>query len=560
MKKRLFLYAALVICVEFVSFFAISVYIAHANNLKLAKDSVMESAKICAGLYSEDTDLSLFVKAGETTRITVVAPDGSVMADSRPLDLEEMEDHLTRPEIKAAAAGSPETYVRRSESLGVDFIYYALKAGGGDSYVFVRAALPVAKIDAYLFQYLPLLVILFAAISLSCFFFIRKMIERILTPFEFIEKKLLALSEGEYAPGHSAESYQEINKMTQKIDEIAYALQNSFNELREEKNKLGYILNNIGDGLFVIDENKNIALVNLAALGIFNANSEVAGKNLNYLTYDKTLSEAVDECISNEKDALFEQSLNGRIFCVAVKRLPETKLTMAALSDVTEARENAKRREEFFANASHELKTPLTAIKGFTELTAINNKDENIKKYIDGIIRETDRMLSLIGDMLKLSELENARQTKAAPVSLAKVANEAREVLSAAISEKSLSFEISGDAEITAEPGHIYELVKNIVENAVRYNEQNGRVEIIIGNDKKCAKLTVSDNGIGISPSEQTRIFERFYRIEKSRSQRGGGTGLGLAIVKHICALYDWNLSLKSKLGIGTEITVSFVH
>jgi two-component system phosphate regulon sensor histidine kinase PhoR len=221
-------------------------------------------------------------------------------------------------------------------------------------------------------------------------------------------------------------------------------------------------------------------------------------------------------------------------------------------------RENAKRREEFFANASHELKTPLTAIKGFGELTAISNKNEKIKKYIDGISRETDRMLSLIGDMLKLSELENTKATSPVLISLAKVIGEVREVLSAAISEKSINFELSGEAAIIAEPKHIYELTKNLVENAVRYNNPNGSVTVKIEKDGKNAKLTVSDNGIGISPPEQTRIFERFYRVEKSRSQRGGGTGLGLSIVKHICDLYSWKLSLKSKLGIGTEISVAF--
>jgi two-component system phosphate regulon sensor histidine kinase PhoR len=233
-------------------------------------------------------------------------------------------------------------------------------------------------------------------------------------------------------------------------------------------------------------------------------------------------------------------------------------MIIVVLSDVTESRENAKQREEFFANASHELKTPLTAIKGFNELTAINNKDENINKYIDSITRETDRMLSLISDMLKLSELESQYDINPVSVALSKVANEVREVLSTSISEKNIIFEMTGEATVTAEQAHIYELLKNLVENAVRYSNQGSKVSVIIEN-KKTVQLTVSDNGIGIAPQEQTRIFERFYRVEKSRSQRSGGTGLGLSIVKHICALYDWKLSLKSKFGVGTEIIVLFI-
>ena len=136
--------------------------------------------------------------------------------------------------------------------------------------------------------------------------------------------------------------------------------------------------------------------------------------------------------------------------------------------------------------------------------------------------------------------------------------NDVGDTMSTAIIEKSISFDVTGDGTVTAEQEHIYELVKNLIENAVRYTNPNGKVSVVIESDKSAVRLIVSDNGIGISPEEQTRIFERFYRVEKSRSQRSGGTGLGLSIVKHICALYGWNLSLKSKLGIGTDITVVF--
>ena len=554
MKKRLFLYTTLIIFAGLLSFFAASVYITYNNNLRIAKDTVMETARICAGLYGGDTDVSAFVKSGGDTRITVISADGKVLADSRPLDIGAVENHLSRPEIQAAASGSPAAYVRYSETLGVDFIYYALKA---DS-VFIRTAVPVAKIDAYLFQSLPPLALLLFVIALSCFVLSRGIINRITKPFASVEKKLRLLSSGEYASEPFAESYEEIDAITRGIDEVARVLQTSFVSLQDEKSKAGYILNNIGDGVFAVDENKNIAMINSAALGIFDAGPDIADKNVSYLFYDKPLTAALDDCVSHEKSSLFEFAWGGKIYLATVKRLPQTKLAMVILSDITDSRENAKRREEFFANASHELKTPLTAIKGFNELTAINNKDANIVKYIDSITRETDRMLSLIGDMLKLSELENTRKLSPAPVSLAKAANEVRETLSSAIAEKSIALDIIGDGIADAEPGHVYELVKNLVENAVRYNNQGGRVSVTIESDKRDTWLTVSDDGIGISPEEQTRIFERFYRVEKSRSGRSGGTGLGLSIVKHICDLYGWELSLKSKLGVGTEIKARF--
>jgi two-component system phosphate regulon sensor histidine kinase PhoR len=558
MKKRLFLYTIFLLFVALLGFFGLSAYVTHSNNLSLAKDMVMETAWNYAGLYQGNTGLSSFVKTSGDTRITVIAPDGMVLADRRPIDIAMLENHLGRPEVQAAANGSPAAFVRYSDSLGVDMIYYALKVPDGDRYVFLRVAVPVAKIDAYLFRSLPLLVSVFLVIAFLCFVFSRSMIARVTKPFESVEQKLRLLSNGEYIPESISGSYEEIDRITQDIDEVAQMLQKSINDLRNEKTKLDYILDNIGDGLIVLDAEKSITLINASALHIFGAKPDIAGKNLNYLSFDQTLMDAVVECVDHAGAALFEFSLNGRIYLVAVKRLPDTGLTMVALSDVTENRENEKRREEFFANASHELKTPLTSIKGFNELAEINNKDENMNKYIDGIARETGRMLTLISDMLKLSELENTQKVNPVPISLAPVVNEVREALSHAISEKSIEFVTAGDAIVDAEQEHIYELVKNLIENAVRYNNQNGRVSVTMESEKKGASLFVSDNGIGISLDEQTRIFERFYRVEKSRSVRNGGTGLGLSIIKHICALYGWKLSLKSKLGVGTEITVRF--
>jgi len=380
----------------------------------------------------------------------------------------------------------------------------------------------------YLNQALPMLIILLLTIILVCLFLAHVVTNRIIKPF-----------------------------IAKGIDDVAVVMQNGVDALREEKDKLSYILNSIGDGLFVVDANADIALVNLAATNLFNATPDVISRKLNYLTADKILISAIDACVSSAKSSLFELALNGKIYLVTIKRLPNTTLTMVVMADVTGSRENAKRREEFFANASHELKTPLTAIKGFNELTAINNKEDSLNKYIDGIARETTRMMALIADMLELSELENTSHTQPVSISLAKIINEVKETISTSVNEKSIVFTATGDATITAEPKHIFEITKNLVENSVRYSNQNGKVTVKIENGKT-VRLTVSDTGIGISPQEQTKIFERFYRVEKSRSSQSGGTGLGLSIVKHICALYGWKLLLKSKPGIGTDITIEF--
>ncbi|MCL2499267.1 MAG: ATP-binding protein [Defluviitaleaceae bacterium] len=558
MKKRLFISTVIIMFVGLVGFFSASVYINHANNLDMAKNSVTKITKITAGLLNDGTDLAAFVRVGYDTRITVIAPDGTVLADTQPLNLNMAENRLNRPEIQAALQGSPAAYIRRSDTLSVRFIYYALKVEYGDGYVFVRVSIPVSAINAYLLRTLPLFLFILFIVALLCFTLIRYMANHFVKPFTVVEKKLRLLSRGEYTSEPVAETFEEAGVILREIDDISTILHDTFNSLRDEKNKSDYILNNIGEGIFAVDENKNIVLINKVALDIFSVTNAISGKNIHFLTGNEILVKAVEECINTSYNTLFDIKTDGKIYSTAIRRLPETKLTLTVLSDVTENRENAKRREEFFTNASHELKTPLTAIKGFNELTLINNTDENLRNFINGITRQTDRMLLLIEGMLKLSELESTPLLNPEPVSLAQIVNEVRDTMEAAINQKDITFDLDGDGTVTAEQSHIYELVKNLIENAVRYNNRNGKVIVKIHHRKNTTELTVSDSGIGISSEEQTRIFERFYRVEKSRSQRSGGSGLGLAIVKHICALYGWTLSLKSKIGLGTEITVLF--
>lgn len=558
MRKRLFIYTTLIIFAGLLCFFMATVFLTNENNLSIAKDAVTEMARIYADLYGGLDDIPKIVSIPGDTRVTIISPDGAVLADSAPLDLEHIENHLNRPEIQAALNDAPEAFIRYSSSLGVDLIYYALKVDDGSGYVIIRTAVSVAKINAYLYQSLPLLIIMLIAVALMCFGLSRGMINQITKPFAAIEQKLRLLADGGYKAGPVEGGYEEVDKIIVEIDEIALLLQNNMADLRDEKTKAEYIINNIGDGIFAIDAERNISFINNAALVIFDVTPEIAGKKISYLTGDVTLTAAAEDCVNNEKSALLELSLNGRIYLVTIKRLPGIMLVMAILSDITANRENEKQREEFFANASHELKTPLTAIKGLNELTALNNKDETIDKYIGGITRETDRMLALIGDMLRLSGLENARNVNPVAVSLAKTALEVRETLSAAINEKNVSFSIAGEGFVQAEREHAYELIKNIAENAVRYNNDGGSVSVSFYKSKGNAFMAVADDGVGISPDEQTRIFERFYRVEKSRSHKSGGTGLGLSIVKHVCALYGWKLTLKSKPGVGTEILIDF--
>ena len=325
-----------------------------------------------------------------------------------------------------------------------------------------------------------------------------------------------------------------------------------------------FIINHINDGIIAVNVKNEISLINTVAMHIFNSNHNVLGKNVNFLTNDAMIINAIKQCIDKEENALYEIVIDKRNYLVTVKNISgwerniEDKIAVLILSDITINKNNEKLRSEFFANASHELKTPLTSIKGFNELVEIENKDKNLIKYITQIAKESDRMLTLINDMLKLSDLENKINLERVPINVAEIAMEVMSSLKIIADEHSTTISVKGEGIINAEAEHIYELIKNLTENAVKYNNIGGTVNIIITDRKDKLTIEVSDNGIGIDSKHQARIFERFYRVEKSRSRGTGGTGLGLAIVKHICELYDAQLTLKSRTGIGTTVLVVF--
>ncbi len=236
----------------------------------------------------------------------------------------------------------------------------------------------------------------------------------------------------------------------------------------------------------------------------------------------------------------------------------ERGLTVIVLSDITAVRNSEKMRSEFFANASHELKTPLTAIKGFNDIVSMTATQPDIKELSGRIDKEVARIINLINDMLDLSMLESEKEPKKEEVELSDVVKDVQGSLEILAKERGVSVKASGKGVVMMEREHAVELVKNLTENAIRYNEKGGHVEVDVSEDDKKVVLTVKDDGIGIEEEHLQRIFERFYRVNKSRSRETGGTGLGLSIVKHIAVLYGADVNISSTFGVGTTVTVTF--
>ena len=557
MKKRLFIYNLIIIICIITIFTAISIAVIKHNIFSYAEDTVVNYTSTYASLYKDGADKNLLAQVDDNVRISIISSEGTLLADSLPIDTVAAENHLARPEIQAALNGSPEVCSRYSSTAGSEFIYYAVKVTEGDGYVFIRASIPVASSAVYIKTVTPLFLIILAVTCIAYFIISSYIVKRLMRPLDDIKDSLNDLSNGKYSPNRLGGSYEETHQIIKEIDSINTKLSDNIKILNSEKEKLQYVLQNMTDGLFALDKDNNIVLINNSAMSAFNRSSEILGKNLNYLTFDEGLLSHINEAVNKEQSLIFEEEINNKIYLCTIKAMPGIALTAVFMSDITESKHTRQIREEFFANASHELKTPLTAIKGFNELTAINNKDKSLNKYIEKIDRETSRMLSLISDMLRLSELENARALTPSHIKLGEICTEVRELLADKINAENISVEISGDSTVEAEYKHMYELIKNLFENAVLYNRKNGSVNIRITDKVDHAVLKVSDSGSGISPADQSRIYERFYRADKSRSRKNGGTGLGLSIVKHICNLYGADVTLKSKQGLGTDIIVN---
>ncbi|MGN1095701.1 MAG: ATP-binding protein, partial [Eubacteriales bacterium] len=324
------------------------------------------------------------------------------------------------------------------------------------------------------------------------------------------------------------------------------------------------VLDNVSQSIIALDERKKIVFANKSALIMFNGIQKDIGRELVFLIEDHDIYEKISENISDDYD--FCCNFEGKELSVVIRKITDDTISedisaILIITDITKEKLIEKEKSDFFANASHELKTPITVLQGLSEVLLNKEEiDENSKKKIIRIYNESIRLGSLISDMLMLSKIENGDISPkvCTEVSLDVIAVEIISELSHEIQKKNIKAEIVGSGKINADRNMIYELIENLVSNAVKYNKESGSVTVSIAESSEDVRLTVHDTGIGIEKEHLPRLCERFYRVDKSHSKRIGGTGLGLAIVKHICAIYDAELSIESDFGIGTSVTVVF--
>ncbi len=553
MKNKYIIYNIIATLIALVLMFIFGIEVTKDNNIKKTEDEIIRLTNVYALGYNSVTDYNKNIDSD--IRVTVIDAKGKVIADSKE-DYQTMDNHLDRQEIIAALQGKPETCIRKSDTTNADMIYYALKVDLESTYVFMRISMQVSSINDYVVSTISSMVfILFLSLIISTV--ISYLLStKILKPLELVRENLNNINNGKYGTTLPTTKDADINKILIEINDVGDKLNNNILALKETNNKLDYVLNNISSGIVVFNANEVIELMNSSALTIFDI-KDYENKTISYLSMDLNFVNKVKNIIKTESSEIFDFSFNGS-YCVCSINKLQSDLFILVINDITEIKNSENIRSEFFANASHELKTPLTSIKGFNEIVMMKNKDQTLVKYLENIERETNRILLLLDDMLKLSKLENTHQVEKENVNLLEVASEVLDELQLLKESKKVDVTIEGSANIFGEKEHFHELLKNLIENGIKYNNENGFVKIKLTDKTNTILIEVIDNGLGIDKSDQNRIFERFYRVNKSRSRNSGGTGLGLSIVKHIVQIYDGSISLSSSIGNGTTIKMVF--
>ena len=551
MKNKIVIFNIVIIALSLIAVFVSGISINKNSHYEEAEKEIIKLTEIYAANYGD----KITENVPKGIRVTVIDDTFKVIADSED-DSVVGSFHTNREEIDKALNGTPEVIKRYSSSLKKDFVYYALKVNTETSYVFVRVAIPVESVNEYTTKTVPIMILVLAAALVISFAASIFATNELIKPIKSIKYGLISVNEGNFEK-INADSYdKEVNDVISEINGIGEKLQSSIKKESDDRNKLDYILNNVSDGIIVISEDKTINLINNVAKEIFGI-SAAEGKNYSVLTENSTFNDSVSEFLKDGKNGCFQTEIDGKYYMVSLKNL-EKGFKIVVLSDVTAMKNGEVMRSEFFANASHELKTPLTAIKGFNEIISLKTKEEETKELSAKIDGQITRLINLINDMLKLSELEAEKEPVKEKVDLVKVAAEVKDNLSALSDKKDITVTVEGEGTVEMEKEHAVELVKNLMENAVRYNNNGGYVKATVKSYGGNVVFTVEDNGIGIEEKDLNRIFERFYRVNKSRSRETGGTGLGLSIVKHVCSLYSADLEIKSGLGAGTTIKVIF--
>lgn len=543
-------------------------------------DRVEKEAKAVAFFIEEDVlteTETLTLKLNQLSdrldiRITLIQLDGTVLVETHSDPLA-MENHLYRPEIQQLIADGKGQEIRYSTTLDAELLYHAVPlVQEGQTTAYLRVGLPIEQLNTVYHNIWIIIFISFFIAFLIIVMLATKLTNQLITPIEDARNVANQLAKGNF----SARTYEgvnlEVGELNRSINLLAENLEQITKTYEVQQDRLETLIENMGSGLLLINTKGDITLVNRSCKDIFQEDTDQWLNNLYYhVIKHKEIIKFIQEILLTEKRQRRQLSIPMAIEMrhVDVYGAPilgsDDNLNGVVLvfHDITELKKLEQARKDFVANVSHELKTPVTSLKGFTEtLLAGAMEDRALReKFITIIANESERLESLIYDLLELSKIEGSKSLLTMQeIDLAQLIDEVLPIFSEKTDAKGIKLKkkITGESTISADPHRLKQIVINLINNAIMYTPENGEVTVRVREQTETVVLEVQDTGIGISKKEIPRIFERFYRVDRARSRNSGGTGLGLAIVKHLVEAHKAKMSVESDVGKGTTFRIAF--
>lgn len=562
MKKRIYRNMCLVTLVA-ILFSAILTSFLYYQNLEkqMRQELVTEAKYLEAGmdLSGENylTNITKLVNNSSRNRITWIGADGTVLFDNMA-DVSTMENHKNRPEVQMALASGSGRESRMSSTLSEQTFYYALRLDDGSV---IRVANTTRSALAGSLAMLPALCGAAVVIMILSMLLAERQTREIVKP----------INEMDLDHPDSGKLYDELAPLVGKVERQQRTIRQQMDTLRTKQREFTAITENMSEGFLVVGKQGEVASYNTSALKILDVEIPVPEERtpggLNILNFNRSheFRTAVDEALAGYHH---EENLRigTRMYQIIANPVTEKQNVTGAvivILDITEREEREDLRREFSANVSHELKTPLTSISGYAEIMKDGLvRPEDMKRFSENIYQEAQRMITLIGDIIKLSQLdENKVELEKQPVDIYPIAQSVVSRLADRASKAGVTLEIQGERQIIEGTAQILdEMIYNLCDNGIKYNKAGGHVNVTVGSRQGQPFVSVEDNGIGIPEEDQKRVFERFYRVDKSHSRQIGGTGLGLSIVKHGAIYHNAKVEMESTPGEGTRITIVFAE
>ena len=485
----------------------------------------------------------------DDVRVTWVDDSGKVIFDSRN-DIEEMDNHKQREEIKEAFETGEGYSSRYSETITQNVIYYAVRMDDG---TVLRASINIMSISGFFIRVFLPIILVFGLAWLIAACLIKRLAGKIVEPLNEINLDKPLENDG---------AYEELAPLLGKINKQRKQIKKQDAVLKRKTDEFEQILNCMNEGLVLLNEKREIVSINPAAQKFFGVGDDSVGEDFLLVDRSPRMNNSVETALCG-RNSEFRVQKDGGEYQINISKIEfENKILGAVVLvfDVTEEVFSRRNRQEFTASISHELKTPVQSIIGSAEL--LQNglvKNEDIPRFVGHIHSEAARLVTLINDIIRLSELDEGAELKKENVDVCQVARDVVSALSQFAKNRKVEISLeAGGAVIEGVRHYVYEIIYNICDNAIRYNVENGTVKIFAGQKDGRGYIKVSDTGIGIPLEHQNRVFERFYRVDKSHSRETGGTGLGLSIVKNAAQYLGATIHMDSVVGKGTTIEIWF--